>query len=122
MKFVAGNGFKPGKNNYFIHGSLINKPYMKIRRPWRFFAKKVKMKHIKNIEVASEEAVQRLGGQVGWGIAGAALLGPAGLLVGLLRGGKDKNTTFVCELKNGKRFIAVAPADMWTEIQAATFK
>lgn len=95
---------------------------MKIRRPWRFFAKKVKMKHIKNIEVASEEAVQRLGGQVGWGIAGAALLGPAGLLVGLLRGGKDKNTTFVCELKNGKRFIAVAPADMWTEIQAATFK
>lgn len=119
---VHAGDFKAGKNNYFVYGSVINKPYMKIRKPWKLFAAKVKVNDIELVEVASEEAVQRVGGAVGWGIAGGALLGPAGLLVGLLRGGRGKNITFVCQLKDGRRFLATAPSKMFNELSAACFK
>jgi hypothetical protein len=48
-----------------------------------------------HLEVASEENVKRLGGTVGWGITGAILLGPVGLLAGLLPGGRGKAVTLV---------------------------
>lgn len=37
--------------------------------------------HVAQLEVASEENVQRLGGAVGWGLTGAAVLGPVGLML-----------------------------------------
>ena len=58
------------------------------------------------LELATKESVKRLGGTLGWGVAGAALLGPVGLLAGLLLGGKGKNVTFVCVFKDGKKILA----------------
>lgn len=42
---------------------------------------------LQSIEIATEEAVKRVGGTVGWGVVGATLLGPVGLLAGLIAGG-----------------------------------
>jgi hypothetical protein len=59
------------------------------------------------IEIASEEAVIRMGGTIGWGAAGAALLGPVGLLAGLLLGGKKDEVTFVAKLNDGRKLMGV---------------
>jgi len=61
---------------------------------------------ISSCEVVTEENKKRLLGTAGWGAAGAVLLGPVGLLAGLLLGGKGKDVTFVCEFKDGKRILA----------------
>lgn len=70
------------------------------------------------LALASEEAVKNVAGTVGWGAVGGLLLGPAGLLAGLLLGGKDKKVTFVAKFKDGRKLIASTDAKTWVDIQA----
>lgn len=76
---------------------------------------------LESVELASEEAVKRVGGTVGWGIAGATILGPVGLLAGLLLGGKGTNITFVAKLKDGRKMLATTDSKTYTKIQAIAF-
>ncbi|QMU61164.1 MAG: hypothetical protein GKR92_05395 [Gammaproteobacteria bacterium] len=48
-------------------------------------------------------------------------LGPAGLLAGLLAGGKKKQITFVCKFKDGRKFLATVPSKVYMEISASVF-
>lgn len=76
---------------------------------------------VDSVEVATEESVKRVGGTVGWGLVGGALLGPVGLFAGLLCGGRGKDVTFVCKLNDDRKFLATAPAKVYTELNAAVF-
>ena len=84
-------------------------------------AEKIYITEVEELETASEENVKRIGGTVGWGVAGAALLGPVGLLAGLLLGGKGKEVVIVCKLKDGRKFLAVVDSGTYQKIQAAMF-
>ncbi len=76
---------------------------------------------IEEITVATEENVKRMGGTVGWGIAGAALLGPVGLLAGLLLGGKGKDVTFIMKFKDGRKILATTDSKTFTKLAAMAF-
>lgn len=76
---------------------------------------------IESVEIATEESVKRVGGTVGWGVVGATLLGPVGMLAGLLLGGKGKEITFVAVLKDGKKMLATADSKTFTKLQALAF-
>ncbi|MDQ0504433.1 hypothetical protein [Xanthobacter agilis] len=93
-----------------------------MKKPQGFFREKVNIDQVEDIEVASEESVKRIGGTLGWGVAGAVLLGPVGLLAGLLAGGVGKDVTFICKLKDGRKFLATASSRIFAELQAAMFK
>lgn len=71
--------------------------------------------------IASEEDVKRTAGTIGWGVAGAALLGPVGMLAGLLLGGKGKDVTFILKFKDGKKMLATTDTKTFTKIQALAF-
>jgi len=115
FKVLAGD-FQKGKGHQFVGGKLI----MKI--PGKFFGETISLNQVETVEVASEESVKRIGGTVGWGVAGGILLGPVGLLAGLLAGGRGKDVTFVCKLKDGRKFMATAPSKVFTALSAALFK
>lgn len=55
------------------------------------------------------------------GVAGAALLGPIGLLAGLLLGGKGKDVTFILKLKDGRKMLATTDSKTFTKIAAMAF-
>jgi len=74
---------------------------------------------VQSVEVASEEAVKRLGGAAGWGLTGAVLLGPLGLLAGLIVGGKGKDVTFIVKFNDGKKALCTANNKIYTKMQAA---
>ncbi|APU48428.1 hypothetical protein [Acinetobacter junii] len=76
---------------------------------------------IEEIATATEENVKKIGGTVGWGVAGAALLGPVGLLAGLLLGGKGKEITFVLKFKDGKKMLATTDSKTFTKLSALVF-
>jgi len=76
---------------------------------------------IETVEIATEENVKKLGGTVGWGIAGAVLLGPVGLLAGLLVGGRKKEVTFVARFKDGRKLLGTTDSKTFTTLQAACF-
>lgn len=77
--------------------------------------------NVDELVLASEESVKRLGGTLGWGAVGATLLGPAGLLAGLIAGGRGKNVTFALRLKDGRRMLATSDAATFTKLQALIF-
>jgi len=77
--------------------------------------------HLAEVDVASEESVKRLGGAAGWGAVGGVLLGPVGLLAGMLLGGRGKDVTFVAKLKDGRKLLATTDNKTFIKIQAAVF-
>lgn len=113
---IHAGDFKKGKEHQYVAGKLV------MKNEGKFFREDIPVTEIEELDVASEESVKRLGGAVGWGAVGAMLLGPVGLLAGLLAGGKGKDVTFVCKLKDGRRFIATAPSKVYTELSAVLFK
>jgi hypothetical protein len=54
-------------------------------------------------------------------VAGAVLLGPLGLLAGVLVGGRKKEITFVAKLKDGRKFLGTPDSKTFTQLQAAVF-
>jgi hypothetical protein len=78
-------------------------------------------KDVEEIVEASEENVKRLGGTVGWGVVGAAVLGPVGLLAGLLAGGRGKDVTFVLKMKDERKMLATTDSKTFTKLKAKTF-
>lgn len=76
--------------------------------------------NVKTIEMLDEEKRRKLSSMMGWGFLGAITLGPLGALGRLLFSNK-REITFVCELKDGRRFMAVCPSSLWKKIQIAHF-
>jgi len=74
------------------------------------------------VELQTEESVRKLSGAAGWGLAGAALGGPVGLLLGALLGGRRRDKVcFAATMKDGKRFLALADQSVYRQFLAGTF-
>lgn len=86
-----------------------------------YVGERIDVSQIETLDVATEESVKKLGGAVGWGAAGGLLLGPVGLLAGLLAGGNKKNVTFVAKLYDGRKLLATTDSKTFTKIQASLF-
>lgn len=82
---------------------------------------KIPFTDLESVELASEESVKKVGGTVGWGAAGAVILGPVGLLAGLLLGGRKKKVTFVAKFKDGRKLLGTTDSKTFTKLQAAIF-
>jgi len=81
----------------------------------------IPLEDFERVEIQTEDSAKSLLGAAGWGLAGAALLGPVGLLAGLLLGGKKKSVCFAAYLKDGRKFLAVTDSKTYQKIQAAVF-
>ena len=108
---VHAGDFKNGNESQSVHGKFL------MKKEGKFLREKIKPTEIEKLELATEENVVSVGGAAGWGIAGAALLGPAGLLAGLVLGGKGKDTTFICQFKDGRKFLGTASSKVYTALQ-----
>ena len=74
---------------------------------------KISMKeHLIEAKQITEENKHDLLGKAGWSTLGAIALGPAGLLAGLLLGGKRKEIYCACKLDTGEMFcLACTPVE-----------
>ena len=111
---VHAGDFKKGNESQYVHGKFI------MKNEGKFLREKIKPSEIARLEEASEESVVSIGGAAGWVIAGSVLLGPAGLLAGLVLGGKGKDTTFICEFKDGRKFLGTASSKVFNELKKQT--
>ncbi|MBU4495823.1 MAG: hypothetical protein L6425_02140 [Candidatus Aminicenantes bacterium] len=81
----------------------------------------IPLTQLASVEVASEESVKKMGGTIGWGVAGTLLAGPIGLLAGLLLGGKKKEVTFIAKFKDGRKLMATTDSGTYKKLLAAVF-
>jgi hypothetical protein len=114
FRVVAGD-FKEGNAHQVLRGRLLMKSK-------GLFREKIPLSHISDLDVASEQSVNRIGGAIALGLAGEVVFGPLGLLAGLVRGGRGRDVTFVCRLMDGRRFLAIAGAKEFSQMQLAATK
>jgi len=81
----------------------------------------IPLSELASVEAATEETARDIVGTIGWGAAGAVILGPVGLLAGLLLGGKKKEITFIARFKDGRKLLATADSSTYTRLLAAVF-
>lgn len=112
IKVIAGD-FKICETSQFTSNTLL------MHVDGKFWPEKIYPTDLALVDVATEESVIRVGGAAGWGFAGSVVLGPVGLLAGLLLGGRGKDVTFICLLRDGRKFIATAPAKTFNKIKRA---
>lgn len=112
---VHAGDFLEGDSQFSI-GALVLRT-----KEHSFVGEAIPITELEAVEVASEENVKRLGGTVGWGAAGALILGPVGLLAGLLLGGKKTEVTFVARFKDGRKLFATTDSKTFTKLKAAVF-
>lgn len=119
---VHAGDFKAGRYHYLQKPRFWRGGKLVMRRRRRIFRETVKFKKIVSVEPANQESVKRAGGTIGWGVAGAALLGPMGMLAGLIAGGQGADVTFVCKLKDGRKFLGTMKSKDYAILAAAAFK
>ena len=112
---VHAGDFKKGVGQ-FTFGSFIL-----LTEEHQWAGESIPPSQLETLEVASEESVKNIGGAVGWGAAGALLLGPVGLLVGVFLAGKKKDVTFVAKFKDGRRLLATTDSATFTKLKATMF-
>lgn len=118
---IHAGDFRPGKSSRYQGPRFLERNGKLLFDTGRgsFFQEKVEVSEIADIEKASTESVTRIGGAIGWGIAGDAILGPVGLLAGLLVGSRGTNVDFVCKLKDGRKFIGTTSHSVFSKLRAA---
>ncbi len=115
---VLGGDFKANDSSLHRGTLLLYDP----RRNSFLADTEIPASQIASVEVVTEENVKRAGGTVGWAAAGGLLLGPLGLLGGALLGGRGKDITFLCTLRDGRRFLANASSEAYKEFLAESMK
>lgn len=92
-----------------------------LRTEANFLGETIPLSQLETVEIATEETVKKLGGTIGWGAVGGIIFGPAGLLAGLLLGGKKKEITFVARFKDGRKLLATTDNPTYIKLKAAAF-
>jgi hypothetical protein len=79
--------------------------------------------HLESVSAKTEEEVRSLTGAAGWGVLGSLFLGPTGLLLGALWGGrKQKEVCFAAHLKDSRKFLGVTDSQAFQKLQAIAFR
>ena len=110
---IHAGDFKKGDNHIFTNNTFL------LDRSNDFAPEyeKISILLVREVTIATEENVKKLGGAIGLGVAGGILFGPVGLLAGLLVGGKRKEVTFICKLQDGRKFLGTCKEKIYKEIQ-----
>ncbi len=119
IKMLAGDFSKEGRSVY--NEGMFSDPRLELVTDDLDDPQKIPLTELDTVEEATEENVNNIGGAVGWGTAGALLLGPVGLLAGALLGGKKQEVTFVAKLKDGRKFMATTDKKTFIKLKAAVF-
>jgi len=105
---VHGGDFGKG-NGQYLFGGLSLPGFNSIRAT-----------ELESVEILTEESIKKLGRTIGGGLIGRALLGPVGLLAGVLASGRKREITFIAKLKDGRQFIATAYIDTFVKLKGAS--
>ncbi|MBK5002521.1 hypothetical protein IAE37_004797 [Pseudomonas sp. S31] len=107
---VQSGDFLQGEGE-FRNGSLTLKT---LRSPSP--GERISLARVSDLRLASLETSRSLGTALGWGMAGALVAGPLGLLAGLWLGGQKEEATFLATFKDGRKLMASTDGKTWSKI------
>lgn len=100
MKVLAGSLPNGAEITSFLGSYTLNIP----EGFWK--SRKISLNdHLVAVEQITEENKYSVLGKAGWGTLGGILLGPVGLLAGIVLGGNSKELCCACKLDTGEEFL-----------------
>ncbi|MBP6747906.1 MAG: hypothetical protein WC028_20430 [Candidatus Obscuribacterales bacterium] len=75
---------------------------------------------LKSMQIQTEESAKNLAQTLGWAVVGNIVFGPLGLIAGLAMGGNRKQVCAMCELKDGRKFLAIMDSKIYQQMMALT--
>ena len=75
---------------------------------------------LKSMQIQTEESAKNLAQLLGWAVVGNIVFGPLGLIAGLAMGGNRKQVCAMCELKDGRKFLAIMDSKIYQQMMALT--
>jgi hypothetical protein len=121
VKIIASPDFPTQTAEVF---TVLDSVLLGIRGKSEAEGEKIDLKDsLESVAVQTEAETRSLLGAAGWGLVGSWLLGPAGLLLGALWGGrKQKEVCFAAQLKDGRKFLGLADVSTFQVLKAAAFR
>lgn len=113
FKIIAGD-FRTDMKHQFVGNVLM----LHEVGGWGFSAKKYPVQRIAAIEEVNSDTDRKVGGTLGWGVAGALVAGPLGAVAAGYFGGKKNDVTFICQLDDGKQFVGVMKKSLFSSLAA----
>jgi hypothetical protein len=89
---------------------------------WGAFEQIEMSSQLKSVTPQTEESVKKLPEMVGWGLAGAVILGPLGAVAGAMMGGNRKQMCALIELHDNRKFIATMDSKIYQELLAIAIR
>lgn len=86
-----------------------------------FKGEAISLDQVESIEIATEDNSKKWGNAAGWGLAAGLATGGIGLVAGLLLGGNKKTVVFICQLKDGRKFMGRADRNHYQKMSSAFF-
>ncbi|MEX5572183.1 MULTISPECIES: hypothetical protein [Pseudomonas] len=75
-----------------------------------------KQDEIKSMEIASKASNRKMDDTIGFGLAGALMLGPVGAAAGMFLASEEKEITFVATLKDGRSLLAATDENTYRKM------
>jgi hypothetical protein len=116
-KIIVLAGDFPQCDGEYHSGTITLKTALKPRQ-----GKSFSVSELKDLTVQSTDSSKNLTSAIGFGIAGAMLLGPVGAIAGYLLAGKSTEVTFMATLKDGGKLLAATDSDTYRDISARALK
>lgn len=118
IKILAGD-WDPGTVCFF-EPAFFGKPD-RIRIA-RVFGPEYPADEVVSIEIVTEQNCTSILKKVGWGLVGSAVLGPVGLLAGVLGGGNRNEKVVAIEFADGKRALLQCDAKSYDNMMRLSFR
>lgn len=82
----------------------------------------VALSEIESAELVTEDKRMSVGGKLGWGIAGALLLGPIGAVIGGVAGGNKNEKIVAVVFRDGRKALLKAKAKEAEKLLAIAYQ
>jgi len=112
-KIIVLAGDFPQCDGEYNLGTMTLKTTLKPRRGKSFF-----VSEFKDLTVKNTNSNKNIKSAIGFGIAGAMLLGPVGAIAGYLVAGHHTEVTFLATLEGGRTLLAATDSDTYRDISA----
>ncbi|MGX0975625.1 hypothetical protein ACSSVY_001335 [Roseovarius sp. MBR-51] len=113
FKIVAGDFRTDVKHQYLNQNLMLHEV-----GGWGLKATKYPTSSVVAVEEVNTDTDRKMGGTVGWGVAGALIAGPLGAVAAGYLGGKTNDVVFICRLDDGKEFVGVMKKSMFASLSA----
>lgn len=120
MKVLAGDW--KADSPIAIKKSFLGRPVALLMPKGTFSFETLQLRDVASLDIVTEDNKASIAGKLGWGAAGLVVLGPLGLLAGVLGGGNKRDRIMAISTRDGRKALIKGHVKEAEMLMAAAFQ